>query len=175
MMIGYEDALSATLAAIEPLGAELAPIAALAGRVVREDLLAPEDSPAVDISLKDGYAVQSADVAGASPDCPVHLHLVGHVAAGGIFAGELRAGEAVRILSGAPLPAGADAILAEEFAACEGERVTARADAAPGRNILPRAADLARGQLLVPAGTVLRPAQVGLLAAAGYRAVPVVR
>ena len=175
-MIGFEEALAATLAAIEPLqGEEMAPIAGLTGRVAAGDLLAPHDSPAVDISLKDGYAVQSAHVASASPDRPVSLRLVGQVAAGGIFTGELRSGETVRILSGAPLPAGADAILAEEFAVCEGEYVIARADAAPGRNILPRAADLARGQLLIPAGTVLRPAQVGLLAAAGYREVPVRR
>jgi len=175
-MIGFEEALAATLAAIEPLqGEEMAPIAGLTGRVVAMDLLAPEDSPAIDISLKDGFAVQSADVVGAAPDRPVRLRLVGQVAAGGVFTGEVSPGETVRILSGAPLPAGADAILAEEFADCEGELVIARADAAPGRNILPRAADLARGQLLIPAGAVLRPAQVGLLAAAGYREAPVRR
>jgi len=175
-MIGFEEALAATLAAIEPLGGEeIAPIAGLTGRVAAGDLHAPHDSPAVDISLKDGYAVQSADVAGAGSDRPVSLRLVGQVAAGGVFTGELSSGETVRILSGAPLPAGADAILAEEFAISEGEHVIAQAGAAPGCNILPRAADLAQGQLLIPAGTMLRPAQVGLLAAAGYREIPVRR
>lgn len=174
-MIGYEEALAATLEAIDPLPGEPAPLGELAGRVLAEDIFAPEDSPALDISLKDGYAVHSADVADASPESPVHLRLVGQVSAGGVFAGEVRRGETVRILSGAPLPRGADAILAEEFAACEGDRVAARADAAAGRNILPRGADLARGQLLARAGTVLRPPQVGLIAAAGYRAAQVVR
>lgn len=174
-MIGYEEALAATLAAIAPLSGELAPLGELAGRALREDLIAPEDSPSLDVSLKDGYAVRSADVAQASPHRPIRLRLVGEVAAGGIFTGELGSGETVRILSGAPLPVGADAVLAEEFASCEGDCITARADAAAGRNILPRGSDLVRGQLLVRAGTVLRPAQVGLIAAAGYRAAPVVR
>lgn len=174
-MIGYEEALAATLEAIVPLPGELAPLGDLAGRVLAEDVIAPEDSPALDVSLKDGYAVRSADVAGASPHSPVRLRLVGQVAAGGAFAGEMGRGETIRILSGAPLPEGADAILAEEYASCAGDGVTARADAAPGRNILPRGADLARGQLLARAGTVLRPPQVGLLAAAGCRAAPVVQ
>lgn len=175
-MIGFDDALAATLAAIAPLqGTEIAPLKQLTGRVVSRDLVAPADSPTGDVSLKDGYAVKSADVAQAAPDRPVRLRLVGHVAAGGAFAGELGQGTAVRILSGAPLPAGADAILAEEFALCDGERVTALADAGPGRNILRRGSDLAKGERLVRAGTMLRPAQVGLLAAAGLREAPVVR
>ncbi|MCX6031921.1 MAG: molybdopterin molybdenumtransferase MoeA, partial [Chloroflexi bacterium] len=176
VMIGYEDALAATLAALEPLQpAEMAPLWELADRVTAQDLIAQDDSPTTDVSLKDGYAVQSADVAQAAPDRPVPLHLAGEVAAGGNFAGQVSQGTAVRILSGAPLPAGADAVLAEEFAVRDGERVFALTDAAAGRNVMRRGSELAGGQCIIAAGTVLRPAQVGLLAAAGYSEAPVVR
>lgn len=176
MMIGYEDALAATLAALKPLQpAEMAPLWELTGRVTVQDLTAQDNAPTTDVSLKDGYAVQSADVAKAAPDHPVPLRLAGQVAAGGVFAGQVSPGTAVRILSGAPLPAGADAVLAEEFALRDGERVIALADAAAGRNVMRRGSELAAGQCIIPAGTVLRPAQVGLLAAAGYSEAPVVR
>lgn len=173
--ISFEDALAATLHALVPLPAEPASLQELVGRVLAEDVIAPVDAPTADVSLKDGYAVRSADVAEASPENPAHLSLVGHVPAGGAYDGELAAGTTVRILSGAPLPAGADAVLAEEFTECEGERVTALADAGPGRNVLFRGTDFEQGRCLVPVGTVLRPAQVGLLAAAGYAVAPAVR
>ena len=176
MMTGYEDALAATLAASAPLQpAEMAPLWELSGRVTALDLAALDDSPTADVSLKDGYAVQSADVTEATPDHPVFLRLTGQVAAGGVFTGQVVRGTAVRILSGAPLPAGATAVLAEEFTVCDGECIAALADAAPARNVMRRGSELVKGQCIIPAGTVLRPAQVGLLAAAGYREVPVVR
>ena len=176
MMIGYEDALAATLAALEPLQpAEMAPLWELTGRVTAQDLFAQDDAPTADVSLKDGYAVQSAAVAQAAPDRPVPLRLAGQVAAGGVYAGQVGQGTTVRILSGAPLPAGTDAVLAEEFARREGEIILALADAAVGRNVARRGSELAAGQRIIPAGTVLRPAQIGLLAAAGYSEAPVVR
>ncbi|MGQ9490238.1 MAG: molybdopterin molybdotransferase MoeA [Anaerolineae bacterium] len=176
MMIGYEDALAATLAALEPLQPpEMAPLWELTGRVTAQDLFAQDDAPTADVSLKDGYAVRSADVAQAAPDHPVPLRLVGQVSAGEIYAGEVGQGMTVRILSGALLPAGTDAVLAEEFAQRTGEIILALADAAAGRNVARRGSELAAGQRILPAGTVLRPAQVGLLAAAGYNEVPVVR
>ena len=175
-LIAFEDALAATLANLEPLpGEELAPLAELVGRIPARDLIAPQDVPVTDVSLKDGYAVHSADVAQAARERPVQLRLVGEVAAGGAFTGRLGAGETVRILSGAPLPEGADAILAEEFTTSTEGIVTALADAAPGRNILNRGTDLEADECLAPAGTVLRPAQVGLLAAAGFSQAPVRR
>ena len=176
MMIGYADALAATLAALEPLQpAEMAPLWELTGRVTAQDLFAQDDAPTADVSLKDGYAVQSAAVAQAAPDRPVPLRLAGQVAAGGVYAGQVSQNMTVRILSGAPLPAGADAVLAEEFARREGEIILALADAAVGRNVARRGSELAAGQRIIPAGTVLRPAQIGLLAAAGYSEAPVVR
>lgn len=173
--VSFEDALAATLHAITPLATEPTPLQTLVGRVVAEDVIAPMDAPTADVSLKDGYAVRSADVAGASREEPVPLRLVGHVAAGGAYGQEVAPGTTVRVLSGAPLPVGADAVLAEEYAVRDDECVTALADAEPGRNVLFRGIDFERGSCLVSAGTVLRPAQVGLLAAAGYAVVSAVR
>ncbi len=174
-MIGYKEALEQTLQAVRPLDAEVVPLMQLVGRVAAEGIYATVDSPSVDASFKDGYAVRSADVAGARPESPVRLRLIGTVPAGGTFDGVVTPGTAVRILSGARIPEGAEAVLADEFASDDGQFVVAVNDAEPGRNILRRGCDVRNGDLLVAAGTVLRPAQVGLLAAAGLREARVVR
>lgn len=174
-MIDFDRALELTLAAIEPLPSESVPLLELSGRVIAEDVVALLDVPSTDISLKDGYAVRSADAAAASPDAPQRLALLGAAVAGHPFEGELRPGSAARVLSGATIPSGADAVLADEYARLDGDAVIAWANAGPGRNILARGTDITTGQQLLPAGTVLRPAQVGLLAASGYAALDVVR
>jgi molybdopterin molybdotransferase len=174
-MIGYEQALQITTGAIKALPAESVPLSQLVGRITAQALRSQVDSPSVDASLKDGYAVRSADVAEASPERPVSLTVIGDLAAGDAFAGEVTTGTAVRILSGAPLPAGAEAVLAEEFAIVEGNRILATADAHPGRNVMETGSDVRRGETVAPAGTRLRPAQVGLLAAAGRSEALVVR
>jgi molybdopterin molybdotransferase len=173
--IGYGEALERTLASVSPLGVEVVPVVEACGRVVAGDLEARVDSPSVDVSLKDGYAVRPADVAAASPERPVHLGLRGLAAAGEKGNGSVGEGMAMRILSGAVLPRGAEAVVSEEFAGDDGRTVTVVNDAGPGRNVLPRGSDVAVGQRIVAAGMVLRPAQVGLLAAAGHAEVPVFR
>jgi molybdopterin molybdotransferase len=174
-LYSYQEAFGATVGALNPLPPETLPLSELVGRVAAQDLPSLVDSPSIDASLKDGYAVRSSDVATANPQHPVILRNIGSVAAGGFSSKRLLPGTTMRILSGAPIPAGADAVLAEEFAAEEGQNVLARADAHPGRNIIKRGTDVACEQRVVAAGTTLRPAQIGLLAAAGYGAAPVVR
>jgi molybdopterin molybdotransferase len=171
----YLDALQITLDSLAPLDSEVVAVTDTPGRVLARDLHARVDSPSVDASLKDGYAVRSSDVARAGADAPVRLRLVGFIPAGGTFEGEVVPGTAVRILTGARLPHGADAIVSEEFARAGGDWVQVTNDAEPGRNILPRGSDVRAGQLVLSAGSVLRPAQAGLLAAAGYSHAPVVR
>jgi len=127
------------------------------------------------VSLKDGYAIRSADIGQASIANPIRLRLMGSIAAGDQFKGELLPGSAIRILSGARIPMGAEAVVSEEFARDDGYRATMTKNAEPGRNILRRGGDVCVGQPLVSAGARLRPAQVGLLAASGYDAVPVIR
>ncbi|MCU0485412.1 MAG: molybdopterin molybdotransferase MoeA [Anaerolineales bacterium] len=174
-MIGFDEAYERTLQAIQPLDLEKVALLQAVGRVSGRDLSAPHNVPSAEVSFKDGYALKSADVQGASPAQPVRLRLAGSVAAGGSWQRAVQAGEAVRILSGAPLPPGADAVLADEFARVQPGMVQALNDAAPGCNILPRGADVQAGQCLVRAGQRLSPPAVGLLAAAGYAVVEVFR
>jgi molybdopterin molybdotransferase len=174
-MISYTEALQATLENITPLGAEHVALLEAHGRICAEDLFARVDSPSADVSFKDGYAVRSADIAAAGPEAPVRLRLRGVSSAGNPWHGDLEEGAMLRILSGGRIPAGADAVLAEEFARQEGERVLALAPAEAGRNILLRGCDLITGQRLLQAGDLLRPAQVALAAAGGHTQLPVVR
>lgn len=175
-LFSYEEALAATTAEIDPLPSETKPFSELVGRITVNDVFALVDSPSIDVSLKDGYAVRSADIAAAVPENPISLEVIGELAAAGESSVEgIGEGETVRILSGAPIPKGADAVLAEEFASEQGDYILAKADAKPGQNILQKGTDVRGGQRIIPAGTALRPAQVGLLVAAGHHEAAVVK
>lgn len=173
-MISFEEAYRLTVDAVEALGPESIPLLEATGRAAAHKLKARVSSPSVDVSLKDGFAVRPQDVWGASPEHEIHLDLIGDIAAGGTWKGSIGQGQTVRILSGAPIPDGADAVLAEEFAR-EGKGVTAFNDAGPGRNVLRRGEDIRKGQLLVDGGEILSPPKIGCLASAGYAEVPVTR
>jgi molybdopterin molybdotransferase len=164
-----------TLSNISVLPSEQVELSQLNGRVLAEDAFAMVNSPSADVSLKDGYAIKSEDIADASLKNPIHLKLIGNVAAGEHWDGEIETGTAVRILSGAPIPSGAEAVVSEEFADEQGNRVVITADAEPGRNILPKGTDVRQGERLLAAGDVLMPARIGLLASAGHTSAPVIR
>jgi molybdopterin molybdotransferase len=172
-MISYNEALQRTLGEITPLGKEEVNLSEATGRIVADDCYALVDSPTVDVSLKDGYAIRSEDIASATPDRPVQLDLIGLATAGNGWEGEVKDGTAIRILSGAAVPPGAQAILAEEFASDDGYQVTATNHSEPGRNILPKGNDVTKGQFILKAGSALHPTIVGHLAAAGYATIPV--
>jgi molybdopterin molybdotransferase len=174
-MISYCEAYRQTMTAIAPLEPESVELLAAGERIAALDLHALIDSPSVDVSLKDGYAVLSEDIRIAKPESPVRLFLAGSVAAGANWSGSVHPGQAVSDLSGAPLPQGADAILSEEFVRIEMDSIQALNHAEVGRNILRRGSDVACGSLIVPAGQRLSPMIIGLLAAAGYQQVAVVR
>ncbi|MEW5717289.1 MAG: gephyrin-like molybdotransferase Glp [Chloroflexota bacterium] len=174
-LVSYTQALRLTLEHISPLDSETISLFQSVGRMVARDLAAMVDAPSVDVSLKDGYAIRSEDIDQASVTHPVRLRLMGSIAAGDQFKGELTPGTAIRILSGARIPMGAQAVVSEEFAHDDGHAVVVTNNAEPGRNILRRGGDVCVGQPLVAAGARLRPAQVGLLAASGYDAVPAIR
>ena len=174
-MISFERALQLTLDHIPVLEMEDVSLLNAVDRITAVDLTGRVDSPSANVSLKDGYAIQSADIAKAREDAAVLLRVVGAVAAGSLWSGQLRPGEAVRILSGAPIPFGADAVIAEEFTRLSGDTLYVLNDAHTGRNILPQASDIRKGNQLVSKGSMLSPPTVGLLAAAGYRNIPVVK
>jgi molybdopterin molybdotransferase len=175
LRMGYAEALKITLETISPLGSEIVALSEGADRVVAEASYSRVCSPSTDASLKDGYALRSADVAGATPQNRIPLTLVGTAAAGRPAHVLLTGGDAVRILTGAAIPEGADAVLAEEFASAEGDRIIAFNDATPGRNILPKGADIDAGELIAVRGACLSPGMIGLLAAAGYDRIAVYR
>ncbi len=174
-MLSFDEALALTLNNIRSLQPVALHILAATGCIVAQDLCALVDSPTLNVSLKDGYAVRSVDIAGAAPEKPAHLRLIGHAAAGSDWHGKIQPGSAVRIFSGAPIPEGATAVVAEEFTQAKELGIEIRADAHPGRNILPARTDLSRHQVIVRSGELLEPAMIGLLAAAGYTRVPVYR
>ena len=173
--IGFRDALDLTLGAILPMTTEEVPLMASPSRVLARDVFARVDSPSVTASLKDGYAVLSGDLERASSESPVRLELVGSISAGEKRTGVLRPGQAIRITTGAPIPDGADAVLAEEFSRTEGNRVVCFNDAGPGRNVQERGLDVRTGEAVGLAGTRLSPSLVGLLTSAGVSEVPVYR
>jgi len=161
-------------AALGPLPPVEVAVHAAAGMVLASDIVAAVDSPPEPVSMKDGFAIRSADLAAASPESPVRLLLAGTATAGNPFSGTVEPGTTVRVLTGALLPAGADAVLSEEFAAQAGPGgVLCLADAGKGRNLLARGADVSRGRVAATAGTRLSPAMLGYLASAGCGTVSV--
>jgi molybdopterin molybdotransferase len=171
--IGYTEALALTLENIPCLGSETVNLSESQDRITADDLYAKVDSPSVDSSLKDGYAVRSVEIKNAAPDKPVALKILGTAAAGVPFGGTVGEMCAVRILTGGKIPLGADAVVSEEFTRVEGERVVVMNHSEPGRNIFQRGKDVAMGGLVVKKGTRLMPGTVGLLAAAGFSGIPV--
>ncbi len=138
------------------------------GLVCAEDVVGVANCPSVDSSLKDGFAVLSADIAGASAVNPVTLTVIGALTAGDDSdTPSVKSGIAVRIMTGAAIPPGATSVLASEFAEVQGKSVAIRADAGAGRNILHRGSDIEQGQVVLNSGTVLGPAHLGMAAAAG--------
>jgi molybdopterin molybdotransferase len=167
-VLSVGEARAAVLDGAGPLGAELVPLRAAAGRVLAEDLPPRLTQPPFDTTAMDGYAVRAADaLAGAE------LRVTGESAAGRRFSGALGPGEAVRIFTGAPLPEGADAVLRQEDARREGERVAVVAGVEPGRFVRPAGLDFREGVAGLSAGRVLDPRALALAAAMGHALVPV--
>lgn len=123
--------------------------------------------------MKDGFAVRSEEIENASLERPVVLEVIGHAAAGLTCSQTVRPGTAVRILTGAKIPDGANAVVAEEFTVTEADRVRVTNTAEPGRNILAAGSDVALGEPMCARGDRLVPGMVGILAAAGHGEIPV--
>lgn len=158
------------LALAAPVDGETLPLKEAAGRWLAQPVHAIRDQPFADLSAMDGYALRFADL--HRP-----LNVIGESAAGRGFAGSLTAGEAVRIFTGAPVPAGADTILVQEEAARDRDMLTLNGAGPPriGAHIRPRAQDFSTGAEILAAGARLTPAAIGLAAAAGRGALPVRR
>ena len=169
-VIDIDTALAQLLSGAAPLGTEIASLAQAHGRIVASDIDALLTQPPFGASAMDGYAVRWVDIPGP-------WRVIGEAAAGRGFASEIGAGAAVRIFTGAPVPAGADTIVVQEEMARAGDVATLSGEGPSRRGAHVRAAgqDFARDARIASVGDRLTPARLGLLAAAGYGAVPVVR
>ena len=185
-MISIEDALERILGYVSVLDAEEKhPLGAL-GQVLDEDIVATFDIPPRDNTSMDGYAVRAEDTAGASESSPRELSVIGEVAAGYLFEGEVAPGTAVRIMTGAPIPAGADSVVPfeetdepfekpPEKAQALAAKVRVFKAAKAGNNVREAGQDVRAGELVLAKGTVLRPPEVGVIASLGRDRVRVIR
>lgn len=174
-MLTVEEALERVLSAFHPLEPERVPILEALDRALAEDIVAAQDIPPHSNSSMDGYAVQAADTAGATPDRPARLKVVGEAAAGYVPDAEVAPGTAVRIATGAPIPPGADAVVKIEDTAQNGDRVDILADAVQGQYVRPAGEDVRQGQKVLERGSVIRPQEVGMLATLGHAEISVHR
>lgn len=158
-----------------PLACEEVALLACAGRVLAADVTSTVDVPGFARSAMDGYAVRGEDTFGASDYDPLPLRLVGESMPGRPFDGAVGAGEAVRIMTGAPLPAGADAVVMAEVARERGDVVEVREAVPPRKNVGAVGEDLRRGEIVLRAGRRLRPQDAGLLASIGVASAACVR
>ncbi|OPX62321.1 molybdopterin molybdotransferase MoeA [Methanoregula sp. PtaB.Bin085] len=175
LSLGLTEALTITLENCRPLGMETIALADSTDRIAASDLHALVDSPSADSSLKDGYAVRSREICNATQENPVRLRLAGRMAPGGTTTVDVEPGMTVRVLTGAKIPSGADAVLTEEFTRPDGSDVLAMNVAEPGRNILFRGEDVESRSRIVEKGRQISPGLLGLIAAAGHSTVPVFR
>ncbi len=160
-MISVEEALSRLLEPLEKLPPEQVSIAEGIGRVLAEDVAARRTQPPFAVSAMDGYAVRAEDVAAV----PAELRIVAEVPAGAGFGGDVGAGEAARIFTGAPLPAGTDTIVIQEDTERDGDRVRILEGAPRGRYVRREGLDFGEGEVLLGAGRRLTARDIGLLAA----------
>jgi molybdopterin molybdotransferase len=159
-LLTLDEAIARVLERVEPLPAEPVAVREALGRVVAEDARAAVDLPPFPSSAMDGFAVRASDAPGRLP-------VVARIAAGRPADRQLAPGEAMAIATGGVVPDGADAVVPIEYVVDHGNEVEIPAPVGEGGNVRPRGGDVAAGDVLVPAGTRLGPAQLGALAAAG--------
>jgi molybdopterin molybdotransferase len=166
----FEEARKIILDNVIPLGIEKVEILDATGRVLAEDIIAPWDMPLWDNTAMDGYAVRSGDCT-----APAVLKLAGFLPAGGNMTTSLEPGTAVKILTGAPVPPGADAIVQVEETEESGDSVSIRIPVKKGDHIRFKGEDVKAGEAILPAGTFIRSSEVSMLASFGKVFVPVHR
>lgn len=171
-MTTASEARSIIRASVQPVGTVTVSLADSLGRILAEDIIAGEDIPPFNNSAMDGFALRAGDVAQA----PHTLDLIGEVAAGSVARKPVSHGQAMAIMTGAPIPEGADAVVQQEWTEPSGDaRVTVLRPVEPGHNVRAAGADISKGALVLAAGRRLRPQEAGALASLGKRFIPVYR
>lgn len=172
-MIPLEEARRYVLERVRPLDAHRVPLADAAGRVLAEPVVAAEQVPPFANTAMDGFAVQAAD----TTEAPVVLSVVGTIAAGDSFSGSVGPGQAARIMTGAPLPDGSDAVVMVERTVFDDAALTVEVGVAvePGNHVRAAGEDIQIGDVVAEAGVTLTPGHLGVLASVGIHEVSVVR
>ncbi|MRR17547.1 MAG: molybdopterin molybdenumtransferase MoeA [Deltaproteobacteria bacterium] len=166
-MISVEEALNTILSGCRELGLEKVDILEAGGRVIGENVTALRDIPSAANSAMDGYAVQSADTKGAQALKPAELKVIETIAAGTLAKKTVKTGEAARIMTGAVIPKGADAVVRREDTEETGKTVKIKIAAPRGLDIRFPGEDVQKGEQVIAAGSVLRPGHIGMLSALG--------
>ena len=174
-MFSVTDAVARIVAGIEPLSVERVALLDALGRVLATPVVSPLTLPAWDNSAMDGYALRASDVEGASAEKPVTLTVLETVAAGAFPSRAVEAGSCTRIMTGAPLPEGADTVIRLEDTDGGTERVSIRNDRDAGRNLRYRGEDITTGMRVLECGQPIGAAQIGVLASVGASSVDVYR
>lgn len=183
-LITVEEALDAILQKIQPVGMEQVPLTQSLNRVLARPVISQIDVPPFANSAMDGYAVMAADTQTASKETPVRLKVIGYIPAGAEALVELLPGTAARIMTGAPVPSGATAVvrfeetseyMPVEGRALAGDEVLVYRPVQDGDNVRPAGEDIKTGQVILDAGRRLRPQDIGVMAAVGQASVPVYR
>ncbi len=167
------EALQIVLEHTPLLGSERVAVSQARGRVLAEGIRSTRRLPPSDNSAMDGYAVRSADLVGASAEHPVTLEVIGEIPAGGVAPRSLQAGEAARILTGAPIPPGSDSVVMQEDTTREGDRVKVRVAPEPHAHVRDAGSDVDLGDLVLEPGTRIEAAEIGILASLGRSVVAV--
>jgi molybdopterin molybdotransferase len=183
-LMPVDDALSRILSDIQPLATESIPLTDALNRILAESVTAAIDLPPFANSSMDGFAVHAADTPHASPTTPVQIPVQMDIPAGSDAVQPLPTGAAARIMTGAPLPPGADAVIPVEDTGIEwtpgGEadlpsRISIIRPVSSGSNVRPRGEDIQTGQVVLPAGSVIGPPEIGVLVSLGHQTVTVFR
>lgn len=174
-MINVEEALRIILENIKVLSPRKVFILEALGRVLAEDIISPMDIPPWDNSAMDGYAVRAEDIMGASREKPISLRIIEDLPAGKSSTKTVGPGETARIMTGAPIPAGANGVLpVEETQTIGASSVLAFKPVKPGENIRVAAEDVKKGEMVLKSTTVLGPPEIGMLASLGRKEVAVI-
>ena len=166
-MISFDEALNNILSHIHALGLEKVSLLESLGRVIAEDIHAPRNIPPLDNSAMDGYALRVEDIQKASPNHPIRLEVIEDLPAGSISKKKLESGKAIRIMTGAPVPKGADTVIPVEEAKKENGFVLIFKPVALGENIRKSGEDVKKEDRVISKGDTIRPAEVGMLASVG--------
>ncbi|MBI4437081.1 MAG: molybdopterin molybdotransferase MoeA [Candidatus Omnitrophica bacterium] len=174
-MISVDEALKQVREFVMPLEAIERPLSESVGYALAETIVAATPLPPFDNSAMDGYAIQTEDVARANPENPVWLRLIGEVPAGSSFERPIHSGEAVRIMTGAPVPSTADAVVKLEEARLRREQVEIHEPVPRGKHIRRKGEDVTVGETVLEKGTTIRLQHLGLLASLGRKGIKVYR